>query len=374
MISYFEKFLAGRRGIYHTLTTDYDPQANSTGERTVGLFKAISARCLSSASIDPSLFWDHLADQGSHVLCPPEGEHDDPLVYKAGLPVLSPPGVPDSTLDAKARDDAKEAESSEKKKQFDTPLLPGSDEPLDLDPTGQGLMDTFTFLYLSSEDCRDATFDAEAQGLTGEEVHDTKLSPDNNTTEEEKRNQATTHINVTSDEVCKSTGKTHRKWLSTGENEISNLTSPRSGDHKTGALSTIALEKENDLKNNARAKGRQHMELPAKVVWTMKTDFFKCRIVACGNQTQDTYGRTSTTDLDSAMLRFILSWAASSPDNSLASLDITAAFLNAELPPGRVEMLRPPTILYRLGLLPSRFCWRVPPCHLWPTTSTKPLV
>ena len=187
---FFEKFLAGRRGTYHTLTTGYDPQANCTAERTVGLIKAISARCLSSASIDPSywsyavryaaqsllcvaiqkaqrsppfgsqvvvqalghdkikypeqrsiagrlLFWDHLADQGSYILCPPEGEHDDPLVYKAGLPVLSPLDVPDSMLDAKAKDDAKEGEPSEKKK-FDTPLLPGSDEPLDLDPTGEG--------------------------------------------------------------------------------------------------------------------------------------------------------------------------------------------------------------------------------------------
>ena len=53
------------------------------------------------------LFWDHLADQGSYILCPSEGEHDDPLVYKAGLLVLSPLDAPDSMLDAKAKDDAK---------------------------------------------------------------------------------------------------------------------------------------------------------------------------------------------------------------------------------------------------------------------------
>ena len=182
------------------------------------------------------LFWDHLADQGSYLLCPPEGEHDDPLDYKAGLPVLSPPDVPDSMLDAKAKDDAREGEPSEKnKKKFDTPLLPGSDEPLDLDPTGEDLMETFAFLYLSSEDCRDAVHNAEVQGSTGEEVHATELSPDNHSTEEEKRKQATTHINVTSDEVYKPTGETRQKWLSAGENAISNLTSPRSGDHKTGA-------------------------------------------------------------------------------------------------------------------------------------------
>ena len=40
-------------------------------------------------------------------------------------------------------------------------------------------------------------------------------------------------------------------------------------------------------------------------------------------------------------------------------MDITAAFLNAELPPGRVVVFRPPSILYRLGLIPQGFCWRV---------------
>ena len=132
---------------------------------------------------------------------------------------------------------------------------------------------------------------------------------------------------------------------------VGNLTNPRSTEHKTGAPSTLNSE--------ARSKGYQYIELPAKVVWTVKPDKFKCRIVACGNQTQDVYGRTSTTDLDATMFRFILSWTASSSDHSLASLDITAAFLNAELPPGRIVVRRPPTILYRLNVLPPGFCWRV---------------
>ena len=47
----------------------------------------------------------------------------------------------------------------------------------------------------------------------------------------------------------------------------------------------------------------------------------------------------------------MLSWGASSSDNKIALLDITAAFLNAELPPGRIVVLRTPSILYRLGLI-----------------------
>ena len=41
------------------------------------------------------------------------------------------------------------------------------------------------------------------------------------------------------------------------------------------------------------------------------------------------------------MLRYIVSWA-------IASLHATAAFLNADLPAGRVVVLRPSTILYKL--------------------------
>ena len=81
--------------------------------------------------------------------------------------------------------------------------------------------------------------------------------------------------------------------------------------------------------------------------------------MACGNQTRDTSGKITTTDLDTCMLRFILSWVASSRFNTIPSLDVTAALLNADLPPGRVVVLRPPTVLYKLGLIPTGFVWRV---------------
>ena len=93
-------------------------------------------------------------------------------------------------------------------------------------------------------------------------------------------------------------------------------------------------------------------------MWTIKLDKLKCRLAACGSQTQDIYGRTSTTDLDTAMLRFMLSWGASSSDNKIASLDITDAFLNADLPPGSLVILTPPSILSGLGLIPQGFVGR----------------
>ena len=36
------------------------------------------------------LFWDHLSDQGSCILCH-DDEHEELTVYRAGLPVLAPP-------------------------------------------------------------------------------------------------------------------------------------------------------------------------------------------------------------------------------------------------------------------------------------------
>ena len=58
-------------------------------------------------------------------------------------------------------------------------------------------------------------------------------------------------------------------------------------------------------------------ELPAKTVFTINPA---------------TYNMTSTTDLDTTMLRFLLSWGAASSDFAIASLDVPAAFLNAPGP------------------------------------------
>ena len=85
----------------------------------------------------------------------------------------------------------------------------------------------------------------------------------------------------------------------------------------------------------------------------------RIRIVACCKQTDDTFGKITTTDLDSWMLRFLLFWGASTRKNVIATLNVTAAFLNADLPPGRIVVPKPPTILYKLGLSPTGFVCRV---------------
>ena len=178
------------------------------------------------------------------------------------------------------------------------------------------------------------------------------VNPTKDLDEDEGRRQATTHISVSPDVVLASTGEEREKWLAAGRKEIDNLTIPK-------AITALSPQERTALKEKAQLEGEDFIELPAKVVFTIKPEKYKIRIVACGNQTKDTYGKITTTDLDTCMLRFILSWAASSRFNTIASLDVTAAFLNADLPPGRVVVLRPPTVLYKLGLIPTGFVWRV---------------
>ena len=58
-------------------------------------------------------------------------------------------------------------------------------------------------------------------------------------------------------------------------------------------------------------------------------------------------------------MRYIISWAASLPNFCLASLGVTAVFLNAPLPIGHIVVLRLPTILYKINLLPPGHVWLV---------------
>ena len=37
------------------------------------------------------MFWDHLSDQGSFILSPPDDELDETTVYKVGPLILDPP-------------------------------------------------------------------------------------------------------------------------------------------------------------------------------------------------------------------------------------------------------------------------------------------
>ena len=143
---FFARFLGNHKSIHHSFTSGYDPQSNGTAERSVGLIKSLASRALATAELDSSywsyavryasqsllchalqkkqrslpfgttvvaqvlghrdvkfpasrsitgrlLYFDHLNDQVSYILCPPGDDSIDPLVHRAGLPAKLPPAV-----------------------------------------------------------------------------------------------------------------------------------------------------------------------------------------------------------------------------------------------------------------------------------------
>ena len=315
------------------------------------------------------LFWDHMQDQVSYILVPPGDDNIDFLVYRASIPARLPPAInideltgadplpplPSQPLsfDRSLHDTAVEEEMS--RKPLDLDPLP-VDRPLykhdsdndrskeisthptlshdnrrgrddmnndnlndedDDDVTVEySLADAhsslladclFTFLYLSSED-----------STRDDASHD--IGPDDSLPDAPSTRQGTSHVPVTAGEVLRSTGDTRRKWIGAGKTELDNLTD-------TGTVTRLSPEERDEIKRKAKSTGQKYIELPAKAVFTIKPSKFKIRIVACGNKV--TFSRSSTTDLDTGMLRYLVSWAASLPNFCLASLDVTAAFLNA---------------------------------------------
>ena len=64
---YFARFINNHQTIYHTFTSGYDPQANGTAERAVGLIKSLAARALATANLD-STYWSYSVRHASQCL------------------------------------------------------------------------------------------------------------------------------------------------------------------------------------------------------------------------------------------------------------------------------------------------------------------
>ena len=64
---FFSRFLSNHKTIDHTFTSGYDPQANGTAERAVGLIKSLTSRALTAASLYPS-YWSYAVKCASQSL------------------------------------------------------------------------------------------------------------------------------------------------------------------------------------------------------------------------------------------------------------------------------------------------------------------
>ena len=184
------------------------------------------------------LHWDHLRDQISHILCPPDSPDGDPMVYRAGLSVRLPPGV---NIDDVA---PPEALPPIVKKKFERPLAdsdhpqdappkvepidleeeevrdaPLRIEPIDLDEDDPLFADAALYSSLSEPDTlpSDCPFTFPLP-LSQDAIKDDNLDDleQLNSLPDGSRKQGTTHIPVTAEQVLQSDGEERFKWMCAG--------------------------------------------------------------------------------------------------------------------------------------------------------------
>ena len=84
----------------------------------------------------------------------------------------------------------------------------------------------------------------------------------------------------------------------------------------------------------------------------------KSRLVICGNFATWGEHSTTTTNLDALLLRLMLSLACSR-ETTWSSVDITSAFLNADIHEDDTILITPPPILVKMDIVKPNTVWRV---------------
>ena len=84
----------------------------------------------------------------------------------------------------------------------------------------------------------------------------------------------------------------------------------------------------------------------------------KSRWVICGNFASWGEHSTTTTNLDAPLLRLMLSLSRSA-ETTWSSVDITSAFLNADIHDDDTELVTPPPILVKMDIVKPNTVWHV---------------
>ena len=82
------------------------------------------------------------------------------------------------------------------------------------------------------------------------------------------------------------------------------------------------------------------------------------RLVICGNFAAWGEHSTTTTNLDAPLLRLMLSLARSA-DTTWSIIDITSAFLNADIHDDDTVLITPPPILVKMDIVKPNTVWQV---------------
>ena len=142
--------------------------------------------------------------------------------------------------------------------------------------------------------------------------------------------------------MVKSTGKELEEWKEAIQKELANM---------KGTLRSATKDEKAELDRlNVRPT-------PSRMVFVQKHTKKKARLVVCG-QFLDPFGESNTSNLDAAPLRTLIA-SGWQKGKVIASMDITAAFLHAEMPKNRWVVIAPPAALVNLGLLKPDELWVV---------------
>ena len=228
------------------------------------------------------LYWDHLCDQVSYILCPPDTPDGDAMVDTAGRPLNLPLGM---NLDDMA---PQEPLPPILKKKFDKPLaenycsrdVPSRIASIDLDVEDDADEATL-YSSLSAHDALAHDFPFSLLDLSSEDsIRDDNLDDleQLNSLPDGSRKQGVSHIPVTAEEVLQTDGEERFKWMCAGRKELDSLTA-------TGTVECISPEVKERIKAEARTSGNKYAELPSRRAFTIKPDKCKVRTVACGNKT-----------------------------------------------------------------------------------------
>ena len=166
-------------------------------------------------------------------------------------------------------------------------------------------------------------------------------------------------IPVTPKSVASSQGAVRERWLVSIYKEIENF------------LQNMAIE-DVDLALVVRWKNMGKWPLPCQMVFDLKpltqsqqqgNDIqgeykHKSRLVICGNFASWGEHSTTTTNLDAPLLRLMLSLACSK-ETTWSSIDITSAFLNADVHDEDTVLFTPPPILVKMDIVKPNTVWYV---------------
>ena len=179
-------------------------------------------------------------------------------------------------------------------------------------------------------------------------------------------------IPVTPRSVASSQGAMRERWLVSIYKEIANL------------LQNMAIE-DADPSLVVKWKTMGKWPLPCEMVFVLKpltqsqqqgSDIqaeykHKSRLVICGNFASWGEHSTTMTNLDAPLLRLMLSLACSK-ETTWSSIDITSAFLNADIHDDDTVLVTPPPILVKMDIVKPNTVWHVKKAiyYLWSSRGT----